>query len=371
MDQIKYWISFQRIPGLGRVRLSLLESRFGDMGRAWAASGQELLSAGLEPRVVSAIVNHRPRLSPDEEVERLRRHDIKVLLHSDPAYPQRLREIYDFPPLLYLRGELALQEETCLAVVGTRHPTIYGRQVAEELVTDLVANGVTIVSGLARGIDALAHRAALAHGGRTIAVFACGLDRVYPAEHAGLAREVMAQGALLSDYPPGTPPRADFFPRRNRILSGLSLGVVVVEAGQSSGALITARWALEQNREVFAVPGSVLSPTSRGTNRLIQEGAKLVASYTDILEELNLMVSAPQMEFKELATLTEAETALMHQLSAEPRHIDLVCRLSGLPTPVVSSTLAVLELKGLARQVGPMNYVAAREAREDYRVGVQ
>ncbi|MEK7848111.1 MAG: DNA-processing protein DprA [Chloroflexota bacterium] len=370
MDQLRYWIAFQRIPGLGRVRLSLLENRFGDMGLAWAAPGDELLAAGLEPRIVSAIVQHRPRLSPDEEVEKLHRFGIRAILYSDPAYPTRLREIYDFPPVLYIRGELAPQDETCLAVVGTRHPTIYGRQVTEELVADLAANRVTIVSGLARGIDALAHRAALSHSGRTIAVFASGLDTVYPPEHAGLAREVMAQGALLSDYPPGTPPRAEFFPRRNRILSGLSLGVLVVEAGESSGALITARWALEQNREVFAVPGSILSPTSRGTNRLIQEGAKLVASYTDILEELNLMVSAPQMELKELVALTETESALLRHLSAEPRHIDLVCRLSGLPTPVVSSTLALLEVKGLARQVGPMNFVAAREARENYKVGV-
>jgi DNA processing protein len=371
MNQIKYWISFQRIPGLGRVRLTLLKDHFGDMGRAWAASGPELLAAGLDTRVVSAIATHRSRISPDEEEEKLHNLGIQAALYSDPSYPRRLSEIYDYPPVLYIRGGLTPQDENCIAVVGTRRPTIYGRQVTEEMVSDLVANGVTIVSGLARGVDEVAHRTALSQGGRTIAVFACGLDRVYPAEHASLAREIMSHGALVSDYPPGTPPRPDYFPRRNRILSGLSLGVLVIEAGESSGALITAHWALEQDREVFAVPGSVLSLAIRGTNRLIQEGAKLVSSYTDILEELNLMVSAPQLEFKEMAALTETETSLMRHLSAEPCHIDQVCRLAGLPTAVVSSTLALLELKGLARQVGPMNYVAAREARENYHVGVR
>ncbi|MDP6782881.1 MAG: DNA-processing protein DprA [Dehalococcoidia bacterium] len=370
MNQIKYWISFQRIPGLGRMRLSLLENRFGDMGRAWTASGPELLAAGLETRVVSDIVSHRPHISPDEEVERLHRLGIQAVLYSDPSYPHRLLETYDYPPVLYVRGGLTRQDENCIAVVGTQRPTIYGRQVTEEIVSDLVANRVTIVSGLARGIDGVAHRTTLSRGGRTIAIFGCGVDQMYPAEHASLAKDIMSHGALVSDYPPGTPPHPELFPRRNRILSGLSLGVLVIEAGESSGALITARWALEQNREVFAVPGSVLSPNSRGTNRLIQEGAKLVSSHTDILKELNLIVSAPQMEFKGMAPLNETETSLMRHLSAEPCHIDQVCRLAGLPTAVVSSTLAILELKGLARLVGPMNYIAAREAREDYHVGV-
>ncbi|MEK7281158.1 MAG: DNA-processing protein DprA, partial [Chloroflexota bacterium] len=282
-----------------------------------------------------------------------------------------LKEIYDSPPVLYVRGEMVPQDEWAIAVVGTRRATVYGRQVAEELATDLARHGITIVSGLARGIDAIAHRAALAAGGRSIAVFGSGLDTVYPAEHARLASEVSQKGALISDYPLGTPPRADYFPRRNRIMSGICLGVLVVEAGETSGALITARLALEQNREVFATPGSILSPMSRGTNRLLQDGAKLVMSYTDVLEELNLTMTAKQLELKELPPVSEAEARVLGQLSAEPCHIDEVCRAAGLPIAAVSSTLALMEIKGIVRQLGGMNFVLAKEAREVYRAQVE
>jgi len=254
--------------------------------------------------------------------------------------------------------------------VGTRRASVYGRQVTEEIVTDLARSKITIVSGLAKGIDSIAHHSALDAGGRSIAVFACGLDTVYPSENATLARNIMQQGALISEYPLGTRPRADNFPRRNRILSGMSLGVLVVEAGETSGALITAHLAVEQNREVFAVPGSILSPASRGTNRLIQEGAKLVLSYTDILEELNLTAVAQQIEMKEIMPASDTESLLLKQLGAEPAHIDEVCRSTGLPVSTVSSTLAMMELKGLVKQVGTMNYVLAREVREEYRVRV-
>jgi DNA processing protein len=247
---------------------------------------------------------------------------------------------------------------------------VYGRQVTEEIVTDLARNSITIVSGLARGIDSVAHKAALEAGGRTIAVFACGLDTVYPAENADLAKWIIRNGAIVSEYPLGTRPRPDNFPRRNRIMSGLSLGVLVIEAGESSGAIITANMALEQNREVFAIPGSILSPVSKGTNHLIQEGAKLVGDYTDILEELNLMAVAQQIEMKELLPESDTEANLLKRLGAEPTHIDEICRLSGLPISTVSSTLAMMELKGMVKQVGAMNYSLAREAREEYRVKV-
>jgi DNA processing protein len=247
--------------------------------------------------------------------------------------------------------------------------------VTQELASELARRGVTIVSGLARGVDAEAHRAALEVGGRTLAIFACGLDIVYPSEHARLAQQIMSQGALLSDYPLGTRPKAEHFPRRNRIMSGLSLGTLIIEAGETSGALITARLALEQNREVFAVPGSILSPASQGTNRLIQDGAKLVRSYTDVLEELNLTARVQpqpeQLEMKELLPVDDTEAALLKRLSAQPTHIDEVCRESGLPISVVSSTMALLEIKGLVRQVGAMNYVLAGEARAEYKVKVE
>jgi len=325
----------------------------------------------LDSRAIEAIHSYRPRISPDREMERLELYKVKVLTYKDEEYPSRLKEIYDFPPILYIRGELLPQDEWAVAVVGTRRATVYGRQVTEEIVSELAHNKITIVSGLAKGIDSIAHKSALAAGGRTIAVFASGLDIVYPAEHAKLAREIMEQGALVSDYPLGIPPKAEHFPRRNRIMSGMSLGVLIVEAGEASGALITARLALEQNREVFAIPGSILSPLSRGTNRLIQEGAKLVLSYEDILEELNLTMTAKQIELKEVPSLSQEESLILRYLSAEPAHIDEVCRASGLPIFTVSSTLAMMELKGLVRQLGGMNYVLAKEMREVYRAKVE
>jgi DNA processing protein len=255
-------------------------------------------------------------------------------------------------------------------VVGTRKPTVYSRQVAEEMATELAKNKITIVSGMAKGIDTMAHRSALEAGGRSIAVMGGGLDTVYPAENTALAKSLLNNGALISEYHPGTRPRPENFPRRNRIMSGMSLGVLVIEAGKNSGALITARLALEQNREVFAIPGSILSPTSSGTNHLIQEGAKLVSDYRDILEELNLTAVAQQLEMKEIIPSSETESLLLQQLSAEAVHIDDICRASGLPISAVSSTLAMMELKGIVRQVGAMNYSLIREAREQYSVEI-
>jgi DNA processing protein len=369
-NDIKYWVGFSRIPRIGRVKLSRMENQFGSMEEAWRASPAELSRAGLDKSSVNAIVNWRPKISLEEELEKLERHGIKAFTYHDDGYPARLKEIYDYPPILYVKGSLLPQDEWCLAVVGTRKATVYGRQAAEEIVADLARNKITIVSGLARGIDSIAHRSALEAGGRTIAVFGCGLDIVYPGENTSLAKSIATNGALISEFPLGTEPRRENFPLRNRIMSGLSLGVLVVEAGDTSGAMITARLALEQNREVFAVPGSILSPSSRGTNNLIQEGAKLIRDYTDILEELNLRAVAHQIELKEVIPASDTESLLLKQLSAEPVHIDEVCRSSGLPIATVSSTLAMMELKGMVRQVGTMSYILSREVREVYKVKV-
>lgn len=358
-EDLKYWVAFSRIPGIGRVRHQLLERHFGSLEAAWRASGSELRAAGLDGRVVGAILQHRESISPDAEMERLERYGVQALTWHDTDYPRLLREIYDLPPVLYVRGQLTPADEVAVAVVGTRRPTPYGRQVAEEMAAGLARSGVTVVSGLARGIDAVAHRAALEAGGRTLAVLACGLDMVYPPEHAGLARQVMEQGALVSDYPLGTQPRGDYFPRRNRIMSGLSLGVLVVEADITSGALITARLAVEQNRDVFAVPGSIYAPQSRGTHALIQEGAKLVQRVEDVLEELNLGLVPQQAPLPPPADGDDTDDALLRHISREPVHIDEVCQRSGLPIATVSSALAILELKGLVKQVGPMTYVRA------------
>lgn len=369
-EDIKYWVGFSLISGIGRVRFAQLENYFTSLENAWKANPAELKQAGLDSGSIRAITSWRPKISLEAEMEKLDRCGVKVFTCHDKDYPSRLKEIYDYPPLIYVRGSLLPEDEWCLAVVGTRRATVYGRQVTEEIVADLAQSRITIVSGLAKGIDSVAHHSALEAGGRSIAIFACGLDIVYPSENANLARRIIQQGALISEYPLGTKPRAENFPRRNRIMSGLSLGVLVIEAGETSGALITAHLALEQNREVFAIPGSILSPASRGANRLIQEGAKLVHSYSDILEELNLTAVAHQIGLKEIIPASDTESLLLKQLCAEPTHIDEVCRSSSLPMPTVSSTLAMMELKGLVKQVGAMNYVLAREAREEYRVKV-
>jgi len=367
---IQYWVGFSFVPTIGRVRLDRLESHFGNLADAWHAEPTELRRAGLDDNVVRSVVSWRPRISLEGEMEKLDRYGVQVFTCRDSGYPSRLKEIHDYPPLLYVKGSLLPEDDWCLAVVGTRRTTVYGRQAAEEIVADLARSRITIVSGLARGIDSIAHHSALEAGGRSIAVFACGLDTVYPSENTALARRITEQGALISEHPLGVRPKPEYFPRRNRIMSGISLGVLVVEAGASSGALITALLALEQNREVLAVPGSIFSPASRGTHRLIQQGAKLVHDYRDVLEELNLGAVAQQLEMREIIPESDTESLLLKQLSAEPAHVDEICRNSGLPVSTVSGTLAMMELKGLVRTVGPMKYVIAREARQDYRVRV-
>jgi DNA processing protein len=364
---LKYWVAFGLISRIGRARFLLLEKHFGRLENAWTATTAELRAAGLDQASVTSILASRPQISPEAEMEKLRRHHVQALNWNDASYPTKLKEIYDPPPVLYVRGEIKPADEWAVAVVGTRRATPYGRQVAEQLAGDLARNQVTVVSGLARGIDAIAHRAALDGGGRTIAVMACGLDMVYPPEHVKLAQEILERGALVSDYPLGAQPRSEHFPRRNRIMSGISLGVLMVEGDVKSGAMITTHLALEQNRDVFAVPGSIYAPTFRGNNKLIQEGeAKLVSRVEDILEELNLTMVAQQMEMKEIVPADATEAQLLRYLSSQPIHIDEVRRESGLPISTVSSTLAMLELKGMVRQVGRMSYVRVREVGPAY-----
>jgi DNA processing protein len=369
--ELKYWVGFNIIPGIGRVKFTQLENSFGNLQSAWKANLGELKQTGLDSNTLQAIDIFRPKIDLESEMEKLEKCGVIPFTYHDSGYPSRLKEIYDYPPLIYVKGDIIPQDEWCIAVVGTRKATVYGRQVTEEIVSELAANKITVVSGLARGIDTVAHQTAIKTGGRTIAVFACGLDTIYPSENANLASNITRQGATLSEYPLGAKPRPDNFPRRNRIMSGICLGTLVIEADESSGAIITAHMALEQNREVFAIPGSILSPMSRGTNRLIQEGAKLVRNCTDILEELNLTASAQQMEMKEIIPTSETEALLLKQLAAEPTHIDDVCRNSGLPISTVSSNLAIMELKGLVKQVSNMNFVLAHESRQEYRVRLE
>jgi DNA processing protein len=364
-DNNKYWIGFNSIPGIGRVKFIQVENYFGDMEKAWNAGLDDFKKAGLDNNAINAIAESRQKISLAAEMDKLERHNIKVYNHHDDYYPNRLKEIYDFPPVIYIRGEILAEDEYCLAVVGTRNPSVYGRQITEEIVSELAHNKITVISGLAKGIDTIAHRSALDSGGRSIAVMGGGLDSVYPAENADLARNIIKKGALVSEYAPGMKPRPENFPRRNRIMSGLCLGVLVIEAGETSGSLITAHLAFEQNRDVFAIPGSVLSPASIGTNKLIMEGtAKLVRNAMDILQELNLTTVAEQLEMKEVIPSSDTEALILKHLGAEPRHIDEICRSSSLPVSTLSSTLAMMELKGMVKQIGSMNYALCREIRE-------
>ena len=381
----KYWVAFTRIPSIGPARTRTLQAAFGTMEAAWHATLDDLRAAGLDARVVAQVRSRRPRIDPDDEMATLQRHGIGALPWSSPDYPDLLKAIADPPPVLFHRGDFRPEDRRAVAVVGTRRATSYGRDACAALVAELAANGVTIVSGMARGIDGIAHRTALEAGGRTVGVMASGLDMVYPPEHRELARQVASVGVLVSEHPPGGRPSSQTFPRRNRILSGLSLGVLVVEAPHASGAMWTVHWALEQGREVFAVPGSIFSPASQGVNRLVQDGAKLVLSPVDVLEELNLSTLAAPMP---MSTTTPApppaqpveaaprppataakgpEGDLLSLLADEPRHVDEVCREAGLPITTVSGALTLLELKGLVRQVGAMHYVRTREARSLYR----
>jgi DNA processing protein len=365
---VRYWVGFNIVPGIGPARFQALLDQFGDLEAAWKAPAHDLGRTGLDRRSIENLLETRNRISLDDEMAKIERAGVQVLTWQDDAYPPQLRHIHSPPPVLYVKGALRPEDEWAVAMVGTRRATVYGKEATRTLASDLAHNGVTIVSGLARGIDAQAHRSALEAGGRTIAVLGSGVDIVYPPEHKNLAQAIVERGALVTEYALGTPPEGSNFPPRNRIISGLSLGVIIVEAGARSGALITADFAGEQGREVFAVPGNVFQKGSQGTNKLIQQGAKLVLSVGDVLEELNLTMINQQAEVRAVIPENETESLLLKHISSEPIHVDEIGRQSGLSIVQVTSTLALMELKGMVRQVGGMNYVLARESRVEYIV---
>ncbi|MBL8164296.1 MAG: DNA-protecting protein DprA [Anaerolineae bacterium] len=363
MSDSKYWLGLSLVPEIGAKRIALLADRFGDLGRAWSASEQQLIQAGLERQPTTNLLQTRKRLNLDEEMRKVERFGAWIVTLADDDYPTPLKELGDAPPVLYVRGSLIPQDDRALSMVGTRKATPYGRDAAHHLAKQLAAHDVTVISGLAHGIDSAAHRGALDGRGRTIAVMGCGIDKVYPADNQKLAQEIIENGALVSEFPLGTPPEARNFPRRNRVISGLALGVLVVEAPEKSGALITATVAAEQGREVFAVPGNIFNPNSAGTNRLIQDGAKLVAQVEDILAELNIAHerSETRLVAERIAPASALEEQLLEYLGFDPIHVDDLVRQSGLTVAIVNSTLTILELKGLARTVGHMQYCLVPE----------
>ena len=364
--EIPFWVALSFVRGIGAVRFRLLLNAFGSAREAWRASPEALRQAGLPAAALRNLLSLRAELDVARTWERIQSQGIRVLTWQDEAYPERLRTIQQPPPVLYLRGALQPEDAWAVAVVGTRRVTRYGRQVSEEVAAALARQGVTVVSGLARGVDGVAHRAALQAGGRTLAVLGCGVDCIYPPEHRTLAEEIQTAGALLSDYPPGTPPDAANFPARNRLISGLALAVVVVEAGETSGALITARFALEQGREVFAVPGGIYAPMSKGPNRLLKQGAHPLLSVDDLLEILDISQVQQYRQARLALPDDPVESALLERLQQEPLHVDELRALVDLPIEQVSAALTMMELKGLVRQVGAMHYVAAREAQAGY-----
>jgi len=357
-DQILDALRLNSVPGIGPRMQTLLLERFGDPGRALAASGGELLSVdGIGPKLSVAITQARRDPAAENELRRCRELGVRLWLRDEAAYPRPLRDICDPPPILYGRGTYLSQDELAIGIVGSRRATLYGRQQAERFGAGLARAGFTVVSGLARGVDACAHRGALQAGGRTIAVLATGLANIYPPEHAEFAELVVAAGTLLTEAPLDRGPLPGLFPQRNRIISGLSHGVLIVEADRKSGALHTARHAQEQGRQLFVIPGRIDSPASAGCHDLIRDGATLVQSVDDILQELGPLPAPVQTAPHETVltprelTLNEPERLVLQAVPTQPTLVDDVLSRLDLEPPCVLATLTVLEMKRLVRRL--------------------
>ncbi len=358
MDEEKlHWLAFSAFNGVGPKRFALLKNYFGTAQKAWLAEEKDLLEIGLGPKLTFELVKFRRDFDPSSYFVRLREKEIECYFLDDNRYPESLKKIDSPPFVLYVKGVITPQDDLAVAVVGTRKMTGYGGQVTESLVTELVNAGLTVISGLARGIDSMAHRAALKADGRTIGVLACGLDIVYPPENAFLVEQIIdGQGAVISEFPLGMQPLPGSFPARNRIISGLALGTVVVEAPQKSGALITARLAAEQGREVFAIPGPVTSPNAAGPSHLIKMGAKLVFRVEDILEELGLDTKDRIRESEKVAAENVEEKTILSLIEREAKHIDEIVRESGFDPGKVASIMSLMEIKGKVKNLGNMIY---------------
>ncbi len=363
-DNLKYWLAINKIPNLGPVGIKKLFDHFGSIDKVWTADTKEILKVeGIRRDAVKSFLENREKIDLDKEINKL--NDVKVLCLEDDGYPANLRNIYDPPPVLYIRGDILPEDQKAIAIVGTRKASRYGLTMAEKMSAELTACGFTITSGLALGIDAAAHRGALQAKGRTIAVLGSGVDRIYPSSNTGLAGEIQKSGAVVSEFPLGAKPEVGFFPRRNRIISGLSLGVVMVEGHYDSGAMITAKAALDQGREVFAVPGNVQIEQSKGPHWLIKQGAKLVESVDDVLEELNMTVQTRMTndqfpmnnEGRNYPELNEEEKKIVSVLSLEPKHLDAISAETKLSIPLVSSALMMLEIKKVVRQLPGKNFI--------------
>jgi len=374
-QNLKYWVALKWVEGVGNVGFKALLEAFGTPQKVFEAPLSMIKAVpGIGDKTAPQIKSFKDWKKVEKELEFADRTCVSIVTSQDPLYPSQLLSTYDYPAFLYVKGHLK-EDDVNVAVVGSRTASTYGKFTTERLCRELVLRGITVISGLARGIDSAAHRGALSGKGRTIAVLGCGLDVVYPPENEKLFTEISLQGALISEFPFGTPPNAPNFPARNRIISGISLGVVVVEASEKSGSLITARIALEQGREVFAVPGSIDSSGSKGTNKLIKQGAKLIENVEDILEEiLPQVTSAPKVvkpdqrqkqpdDQQKILTsspdlvLKETEKTVWQVLSQKPVHIDQIITSTGLTAHEVLVILLNLELQGLIEQKPGKTYM--------------
>jgi DNA processing protein len=352
--------AFNLVPEIGPMSMQKLFNHFGTWYKAWSARDSEYIDAGLPAKTISQIIANKPKIKPEQSFAELARRQIEAILITEPLYPKLLKEIHAAPPLLYVRGDKNALNKLGIGIVGTRKMSNYGQLATEEIVSGLVENNLTIISGLAFGIDAVALNCCVENDGVAIAVLASDLNdtSISPRTNFNLAQKIINTGCLVSEFPLGFSTIKQNFPIRNRIISGLSLGTLVVEADAESGSLITANFALEQNREVFAVPGSIFSPVSRGTNQLIKKGAKLVNSAYDILEELNL--DKQEADQPVLFEASGEEEIILQQLNREGIHINDLIKNAKMPAQAVNASLTLLEMKGRVKNLGAGIYVKIR-----------
>lgn len=355
-SDVKAWIKLNMIKGIGPLRFATLLKHFGSPQEILSSKASSLSQVkGIGEEIAHRIIEEKDKVEVNLELEKIKKEGVSILTLADKEYPANLKIIYDPPPVLYVKGKIEPDDRLAIAMVGSRIATTYGKRTASKLAAELVQLGFTIVSGLAHGIDTVAHRGAIETKGRTIAVLGCGIDVIYPPENKKLFDEIREHGAIITEFPFGTPPERFNFPQRNRLISGLSLGTVVIEAPLRSGALITAYCSLEQNREVFAVPGPVESRLSKGTHHLIKQGAKLTESAQDIIEELELFTEAlkkiPPLQNNKI-TLSPDEDKIYQVISStDPQHIDIISSLSKMNAAQVAAALIQLEIKGLIKQL--------------------
>jgi len=357
-NDLQYLNALNKINGVGPQKMRSLMAHFNSSEEIWQASLDALIQSNVGEAIAGKIFTQRLSINPGQEWSKLEKEQVRMIIETDEAYPQLLKEIPSAPYILYMKGEMDLNAPM-ISIVGSRKYTDYGSQVTYALAKDLAKAGITVVSGMAYGIDSIAHRGALDGGGKTIAVLGNSLDNksIYPTSNLRLSQEIAQSGCLLSDLPIETHAGIGNFPARNRIVAGLSMGTLIVEAGEKSGTLITSNLALDFNREVFAIPGSIFSPQSLGTNDLIKKGAKVVTSIRDILEELHLGEVPQKTALSTKLPDNKEEAAILHILSSDPLHIDNISKVSKLGTATVAATLAMLEIKGWVRNIGGQNYI--------------